>query len=73
MRQGVAEAECRRAADAAEAAYAAAFREGVEPDEGALEVEHRSALAAGEEAYVAGAIGEAPVRRAGDQRCGPTA
>ena len=49
--QGVAEAECRRAADAAEQAYVAAFSKNVEPDEGALEVEHRRALDAAAAAY----------------------
>ena len=49
--QGVAEAECRRAADAAEQAYVAAFSKSVEPDEGALEVEHRRALDAAAAAY----------------------
>ena len=49
--QGVAEAECRRAADAAEQAYVAAFSKDVEPDEGALEVEHRRALDAAAAAY----------------------
>jgi hypothetical protein len=52
--QGVAEAECRRAADAAEAAYAAAFRDDIEPDEGAFEVEHRRALDAAAAAYEVG-------------------
>lgn len=49
--QGVAEAECRRAADAAEEAYVAAFRDSIEPDEGAFEAEHRCALDAAAAAY----------------------
>ena len=44
--QGVAESECRRAADEAEALYHATFRAEVEPEEGALLSEHRRALAA---------------------------
>lgn len=49
--QGVAEAECRRAADGAEEAYAAAFRADIPADETALEAEHRHALDAGAAAY----------------------
>lgn len=60
--QGVAEAECRRAADAAEEAYVGAFREGsVEPDEAALHAEHRHACEAASAAYEAAAIGEPSV------------
>lgn len=58
--QGVAEAECRRAADAAEEAYVAAFRENIEPDEGAFEAEHRRALDTGAAAYE---VRLCPVRR----------
>lgn len=47
----MAEAECRRASDAAEQAYVAAFREKVEPDEDAFEAEHRRALDAAAAAY----------------------
>ena len=38
------EAECRRAADEALAAYVGGFRESVAPEEAALEAEHRRAL-----------------------------
>jgi len=47
----VAEAECRRAADAAEEAYAAAFRDDTPADEAALEAEHRRALEIAAAAY----------------------
>ena len=57
--QGVAEAECRRAADAAEAAYVAAFKD-VAADEAALDAEHQRSMAAAREAYAAGAMGKPP-------------
>jgi hypothetical protein len=61
--QGVAEAECRRAADAAEAAYCAAFRESATaPEEAALQGEHRRACEAASAAYTSAAIGEPSVR-----------
>lgn len=67
--QGVAEAECRRAADAAEAAYCAAFRESATaPEEAALQGEHRRACEAASAAYTSAAIGEPSVRQAGDKR-----
>jgi hypothetical protein len=67
--QGVAEAECRRAADAAEAAAAAAFAAAAPPpDEGALGAAVAAALAAGAAAFAAGALGEGEVRAAADAR-----
>jgi hypothetical protein len=67
--QGVAEAESRRAADAAEAAYAAAFRgEAAAGDEAALEAAHREALEAGAAAFEGIAIGEEVVKRANERR-----
>ena len=56
--QGVAEAECRRAADAAEAAYKDTFRKEVAADEGSLEQEHLRALAAAQHAFSEVAVGE---------------
>lgn len=66
--QGVSETECRRAADAALAVYIGAFREGVAPEEGTLEAEHRRAMEAGHRAYQAAAVGDQPVRDANSKR-----
>lgn len=54
----MAEAECRRAADAAEAAYADTFRKDVAADEGSLEQEHQRAMAAAQRAFNEVAVGE---------------
>ncbi|GBF94948.1 hypothetical protein Rsub_07449 [Raphidocelis subcapitata] len=67
--QGVAERECRRAAEAAEAAYAAQFQEGVDPEEECLDKEHARALGAARAAFAAVAVGERAVRRAHETRC----
>eukprot|EP00887_Chlorella_sp_A99_P005605 scaffold1.g5605.t1 len=66
--QGVAEAESRRAADAAEAAYAETFRGDVAADEAALEAEHQHALVAAQKAFDELAIGEPAVRAANERR-----
>jgi hypothetical protein len=55
--QGVAEAESRRAADAAEAAYRQAFDSDVSPDEGRMEAEHARALAVAQAVFSDGAVG----------------
>ena len=55
--QGVAEAESRRAADAAEAAYRGAFDRGLPPDEGRLEAEHARALAVAQAVVNDAAVG----------------
>lgn len=49
--QGVAEAECRRAADAAEKKYHQVFNEGVPADEMALTAEHQRALTAAQSVF----------------------
>ena len=56
--QGVAEAESRRAADAAEQAYRAAFSRSVSADEAALDAEHVRALAAAQAVFSEAAVGE---------------
>ena len=56
--QGVAEAESRRAADAAEQAYRAAFSRSVSADEAALDAEHVRALAAAQAVFSDAAVGE---------------
>lgn len=66
--QGVAEAESRRAGDAAVAAYAASFREDVPAEEDTLLAEHQHALMAGKAAFDEIAIGDEAVRRANEQR-----
>ncbi len=58
--QGVAEAESRRAADAAEQAYREEFNRDVSADEGQLDAEHLRALAAAQEVFNEKAVGEAP-------------
>ncbi len=55
--QGVAEAECRRAADAAEAAYVTSFDQEVVAEEAALEVEHQRCLEAGLAVFADNAVG----------------
>jgi len=69
-RQGVAEAECRRAADAAEAAYRGAFDRGLPAEEARLDAEHARCLALAASAFAAVAVGEPSVRevRAGAPR-----
>ncbi len=57
--QGVAEAESRRAADAAEQAYRAAFDRRVSADEAALDAEHVRALATAQAVFSEAAVGEA--------------
>ena len=55
--QGVAEAECRRGGDVAEAAYAKAFSEGVGPEEGVLDAEHLRCMGIAHQAYADIAVG----------------
>ena len=55
--QGVAEAECRRAADAAEQAYNAAFSKAVGGDEATLNREHQRCMDLAQQAYADSAIG----------------
>ena len=55
--QGVAEAESRRAADAAEAAYQAAFKTDTPADEVALGSEYERALSIGQRAFREVAVG----------------
>jgi Guanylate-binding protein, N-terminal domain/Guanylate-binding protein, C-terminal domain len=64
----VSSALCRRAADAAEAAYAAAFDESVAPEEGALEAEQSRSVAAASAAFERLAIGEPATKAANDER-----
>ena len=66
--QGVAEAECRRAGDAAVAAYAETFKEDVPAEESALEAEHQHALLAAQRVFDEIAIGDEAVRKANEQR-----
>ncbi|KAK9820375.1 hypothetical protein WJX72_009644 [[Myrmecia] bisecta] len=66
--QGVAEAECRRAADAAERAYQQAFNKDVDAEEVMLEAEHQRALGVAQKAFDEVAVGEESVRRANEQR-----
>ncbi|KAK9825847.1 hypothetical protein WJX81_003554 [Elliptochloris bilobata] len=66
--QGVAEAECRRAADAAEAAYRANFNRGVPAEEGRLDAEHARCLALAASTFASTAIGEPAVREANAAR-----
>ncbi len=58
--QGVAEAESRRAADAAEAAYQAAFKTDTPADEVALDREFERALSIGQRAFREVAVGQSP-------------
>ena len=53
----MAEAESRRAADAAELAYRETFDRSISADEGALRAEHARALAAGQAVFVEAAVG----------------
>lgn len=67
--QGVAEAESRRAADAAQAAWSVAFRpEQLTADEAALNGAHQLALAIGQRAFNAVAIGDEGVKSAHDKQ-----
>lgn len=66
--QGVAEAESRRAADAAEAAYAAAFPQDVSAEDTALENAHQSALLEAQRAFDAVALGDESVQKANEKR-----
>lgn len=66
--QGVAEAESRRAADAAVATYAATFKEDVPAEESALDAEHQHALLAAQAAFDDIAIGDAEVKKANEAR-----
>ena len=56
--QGVAEAESRRAADAAEAAYQQAFNKDTPADEVALDREYDRALSVGQKAFREVAVGQ---------------
>lgn len=49
--QGVAESECRRAADRAEAVYRETFSDAVDSEQAAMEAEHQRALAAAQHAF----------------------
>lgn len=69
--QGVAESECRRGCDAAEAAYAAAWAQGaqgVASEEVELEALHQRCLAAARSAYDDIAVGDEAIRAAHRQR-----
>lgn len=66
--QGVAEAESRRAADAAVAAYVSTFKEGVPAEESALDAEHQHALLTAQVAFDEIAIGDADVKKANEAR-----
>ncbi|PNW76463.1 hypothetical protein CHLRE_11g467610v5 [Chlamydomonas reinhardtii] len=68
--QGVAESECRRGCDAAEAAYAAAWAAGgaVAAEEAELEARHQSCLAAARAAFEDIAVGDEAIKRAHEQR-----
>lgn len=57
--QGVAEAESRRAADAAEQAYREEFNRDVNADEGQLDAEHLRALGAAQQVFNEKAVGGA--------------
>lgn len=59
--QGVAEAECRRGLDEAEAIYMENLDETVSAEEEALSAMHQSALAKALEAFRAVAVGDAQV------------
>ncbi|KAK9798122.1 hypothetical protein WJX73_001407 [Symbiochloris irregularis] len=66
--QGVAEAECRRAADVAEAKYSSSFNQGVEAEEAALDAEHLRCMAIAHQAYTDIAVGDESVRKAHEAR-----
>ncbi|DBA74240.1 TPA: hypothetical protein ACH3X1_011028 [Trebouxia sp. C0004] len=66
--QGVAEAESRRAADAAEAAYQAAFKTDTPADEIALGREYERALSIGQRTFREVAVGEASIQQANEKR-----
>ncbi|PNH10976.1 Interferon-induced guanylate-binding protein 1 [Tetrabaena socialis] len=68
--QGVAESECRRGCDAAEAAYAAAWAAGGDApaEEAALEARNQQALAAANAAYEDVAVGDEVIRKAHEAR-----
>ncbi len=55
----MAEAESRRAADAAEQAYRDAFNRDISADEGQLDAEHARALAVAQSVFNDKAVGEA--------------
>lgn len=63
---GVAEQECRAAADDAEGAYRGAMPTAAPTDEAGLDAAHERALAAGAAAYAARALGDGAPRFAGD-------
>ncbi|GLC35099.1 hypothetical protein PLESTM_000279400 [Pleodorina starrii] len=68
--QGVAESECRRGCDAAEAAYAAAWAAGGEvvAEEAELEARHQQCLAAARAAFDDIAVGDETIRKAHEAR-----
>ncbi|GLI70685.1 hypothetical protein VaNZ11_015625 [Volvox africanus] len=68
--QGVAESECRRACDAAEAAYVAAWKGGgdVAAEESELEARHQQSLAAARAAFGEIAVGDESIRQAHEAR-----
>eukprot|EP00892_Ulva_mutabilis_P000560 jgi/Ulvmu1/10504/UM064_0042.1 len=62
--QGVAEAECRRAADAAEKKYHDVFDDRIQADEMALNAEHQRALSAAQSIFDEVAIGDDTIKAA---------
>ena len=58
----MAEAECRRAADTAEAAYRSAFNRGLPAEEGRLDAEHARCMALAASTFASSAIGEPAVK-----------
>lgn len=62
------EAECRRAADAAELVYIATFDEKVVAEEASLDREHQRALQAAQMTFQEAALGEGKVLRANEER-----
>lgn len=66
--QGVAEAESRRAADAAESAYVASFPPQISADEHALQTSHQKAMAEAQRVFNANAIGDEEIRSANDKK-----
>jgi len=66
--QGVAEAESRRAADAAEAAYQTSFPVDIAADDAMMEAAHAAALASAQREFDAVAIGDPSVKAANEKR-----
>eukprot|EP00201_Polytomella_parva_P018309 CAMPEP_0175050852 /NCGR_PEP_ID=MMETSP0052_2-20121109/7477_1 /TAXON_ID=51329 ORGANISM="Polytomella parva, Strain SAG 63-3" /NCGR_SAMPLE_ID=MMETSP0052_2 /ASSEMBLY_ACC=CAM_ASM_000194 /LENGTH=724 /DNA_ID=CAMNT_0016315077 /DNA_START=265 /DNA_END=2440 /DNA_ORIENTATION=+ len=66
--QGVAEAECRRASDAAEEAYVKTFRGDVRSEVEELEAEHKRALGIAKAVYRDMCVGDVSIKSAHEQR-----